>query len=63
VTDPAANTAGAHCAGVGCEHDALAPAVAAPVGPPRHRIPEPARHLAVQPPSRPTPSTRSTGTP
>ena len=58
-----ASTGGAHCAGVGCEHDPDAVTVPGPLGAPRHRRADPARHLRVQPPSRPTPSTRRTGTP
>lgn len=63
MTPTIANTGGAHCTGIGCEHDPLADAIPGPVHPPRHRTPEPARHRAAQPPSRPTSSTRRTGTP
>jgi hypothetical protein len=56
-------TGGAHCTGVGCEHDPHAVAVPMPIDPPRHRISAAARHVAVQPSRRPTPRTRSTATP
>jgi hypothetical protein len=57
-------TAGAHCAGVGCEHDAGAVAVPRPVAAPRHRE-TPGRHqrVAAAPSNRSTESTRSTAAP
>jgi hypothetical protein len=63
VTILETTTGGAHCTGVGCEHDPHAVRVPAPLDVPRHRRADPARHLPGQPPSRPTSSTRSTGTP
>ncbi len=57
-------TGGAHCGGVGCEHDGEAVAVPRPVSGPRHRRETGRRvRVATQPSSRSTESTRSTGAP
>ena len=56
-------TAGAHCAGSGCEHDDHTAGVPHLLAGPRHRR-ERARHLpGAQPSRRSTPSTRRTARP